>query len=159
SSAAPSIRRPGRPRRHGGVRGRDRRRRRGRRAPRRPVAFSASAARQGLPAKTSSAGFGGRRRGKSHLGWEGGAMKRLAVLVCAGSAVAAAMLLAGPAAAAISPKLAVTPSNGAGAALIVSGGSSSSAEDPFAKIQLYVPTGFALNAPAGGAAVGTATGH
>jgi hypothetical protein len=86
-------------------------------------------------------------------------MKRLAAVACAGLAALAVLILSAPAGAAVSPKLAITPTNAGGANLIVSGGSSNPAEDAFQKIQIYVPTGFGLKAPAGGAAVGTASGH
>ena len=39
------------------------------------------------------------------------------------------------------------------------GRSSNPAEDAFQKVQIFVPAGFGLNAPVGGTAVGTATGH
>jgi hypothetical protein len=86
-------------------------------------------------------------------------MKRLAAGLCAGVSALAAFALAGPAAAAISPKLAVTPTNAKGANLLISGGVSNPGEDAFAKVQIFVPAGWALRAPAGGANVGTVTAH
>jgi hypothetical protein len=87
-------------------------------------------------------------------------MKTLACLAASTAAVTAGALLdAGSAAAAISPKLAVTTTNSGGANLIVSAGVSNPAEDAFAKVQIYMPAGFGLKAPAGGATVGTAGGH
>jgi hypothetical protein len=86
-------------------------------------------------------------------------MKRLAVVACAGISSLAALALSAPAGAAVSPKLAITPTNSGGANLIVSGGVTNPAEDAFQKIQIYVPTGFGLNAPVGGTTVGTASGH
>jgi hypothetical protein len=87
-------------------------------------------------------------------------MKRLVRLVGAGTLTVGALLCASPAVAAISPKLAVTPATRSSAAnLIIAGGSSSPAEDTFAKIQVFVPAGFGLTAPPGGASVGSASGH
>jgi hypothetical protein len=86
-------------------------------------------------------------------------MKRLAAVACAGISSLAALALSAPADAAVSPKLAITPTNSGGANLIVSGGVTNPAEDAFQKIQIYVPTGFGLNAPVGGTTVGTASGH
>ena len=86
-------------------------------------------------------------------------MKRLAAVVCTCLAGVATLIVSAPAGAAISPKLAITPTTSGGANLIISGGSSNPAEDAFQKIQIYVPTGFGLNAPVGGASVGTMTGH
>src|SRR5262245_12204865 len=87
------------------------------------------------------------------------AMKRLAAVVCAGVTALVATILASPAGAAVVPKLAITPTNSGGANLISSGGSTNPAEDPFQRIQIFVPTGFGLSSPAGGATVGTASGH
>jgi len=86
-------------------------------------------------------------------------MKRLAAVACAGVSALAVMILAAPAGAAVTPKLAITPTTSGGGNLIVSGGTTNSAEDAFQKIQIFVPTGFGLNAPVGGAVVGTASGH
>jgi hypothetical protein len=60
---------------------------------------------------------------------------------------------------AISPRLTVTTTNSGGANVIISGGITNSAEDPFAKIQIFVPSGFALKAPVGGTTVGTVRGR
>jgi hypothetical protein len=86
-------------------------------------------------------------------------MKRLAAALCAGVSALAVLALAGPATAAISPKLAVTPTNAKGANLIVSGGVSNPAEDAFAKVQIFVPAGWALKAPSGGTTVGKVSAH
>ena len=86
-------------------------------------------------------------------------MKRLAAVACAGISALAVLILAAPAGAAVSPKLAITPTNSGGANLIISGGVSNPAEDAFQKIQIFVPTGFGLKSPVGGATVGTVTGH
>lgn len=85
-------------------------------------------------------------------------MKRFAVAVCACISALAALTIAAPAGAAISPKLSVTPTTGA-ANLILGGGSTNPAEDAFHKVQIFVPTGVGLKAPAAGASVGTAKGH
>jgi hypothetical protein len=55
--------------------------------------------------------------------------------------------------------LAVTTTNSGGANVIISAGVSNPAEDPFAKIEIFVPTGFELNAPVGGTTVGSVTGR
>jgi hypothetical protein len=86
-------------------------------------------------------------------------MKRLAAVACAGVSALAVMVLAAPAGAAVAPKLAITPTNSGGANLIISGGSTNPAEDAFQKVQIFVPTGFGLNAPSGGTVVGTVSGH
>jgi hypothetical protein len=86
-------------------------------------------------------------------------MKRLVRLVMGTVVGVTALGMAAPAVAAISPRLSVTTTNAGGANVIISGGVTNSAEDPFAKIQIYMPTGFGLNAPAGGATVGTVSGR
>ena len=85
-------------------------------------------------------------------------MKRFAVAVCACLSALAALTIAAPAGAAISPKLSVTPTTGA-ANVIIGGGSTNPAEDAFHKIQIFVPTGVGLKAPAAGRSVGTVKGH
>jgi hypothetical protein len=85
-------------------------------------------------------------------------MKSLVGLACSGAVAVVALISAGPAAAAISPTLAVTTTNSGGANVIIAAGVSNPSEDPFAKIQIYVPTGFELNAPVGGTTVGSVSG-
>jgi len=53
----------------------------------------------------------------------------------------------------------VTPTNSGGANLIIQGGVANPAEDAFAKVQIFVPTGVGLKAPAPGASVGSWKGH
>jgi len=86
-------------------------------------------------------------------------MKRLAAAVCAGVTALAVLTLAAPAGAAISPKFTVTPVTSGGANLIISAGSSNPSEDAFAKVQIFMPTGYALKSPVGGATVGTVSAH
>jgi hypothetical protein len=86
-------------------------------------------------------------------------MKRLAAVAGTGVAALAALILAAPVGAAVTPKLAITPTNGGDASLIISGGATSPADDAFQKIQIFVPTGFGVNAPDEGAVVGKVTGH
>ena len=84
-------------------------------------------------------------------------MKRLAAVASAGLAALAALILAAPVSAAITPKLAVTPTNAEEGTVIISGGTTDPAEDAFQRIQIFVPTGFGLNAPVEGAVVGKAS--
>ena len=86
-------------------------------------------------------------------------MKRVSRFAGAAATALLAVVFAGPASAAILPKRAVTTTNSGGANVIISGGVSNPAEDPFHRIQIFVPTGFALNAPVGGTTVGSATGR
>src|SRR5581483_7592700 len=77
-----------------------------------------------------------------------------------GIAVVAALLglaFAQSAFAAVSPKLTVTASPGSHQVTIAARDPNPS-DDALARLQIYVPAGFALNAPAGGAVVGKATG-
>jgi hypothetical protein len=85
-------------------------------------------------------------------------MKHLASVACAGVAALAALILAAPVGAAITPKLAITATNADDASLIVSGGTTNPLEDAFQKIQIFVPTGFGLNAPVEGTVVGKVSG-
>src|SRR6266496_1109161 len=66
------------------------------------------------------------------------------------------LTLAGPALAAVAPTLAVTAKTGAAQNVTING-SVESTSDPIARIQIYLPTGFDVNAPAGGTTVGSAT--
>ena len=86
-------------------------------------------------------------------------MKRLAAVACACISALAVMILAAPAGAAVSRSSRSRRPTSGGANLIISGGVSNPAEDAFQKIQIFVPTGFGLNAPVGGTVVGTASGH
>ena len=82
-------------------------------------------------------------------------MKTLIRAAVAGTAAVAAMALAGPAFAAVNPKLTVGTSPGSSKVTIES--RVLPTDDAIARMQLYVPSGFAVKAPVGGTQVGTAT--
>ena len=68
-----------------------------------------------------------------------------------------ALVLAGPSFGAVTPRLVVSSTvAGPGQTLIIDA-SKQKADDPLARIQFFVPTGFALNSPAPGATVGNAS--
>jgi hypothetical protein len=67
------------------------------------------------------------------------------------------LLTAATASAALTPKLVVSSAETARSQTLTISASKQMTDDPVGRIQLYVPTGFLLNSPAGGATVGTAT--
>src|SRR4051812_40265428 len=74
-----------------------------------------------------------------------------------GALVVAALALAGSAFGAVTPRLVVTSVEAGPGQTLTVDASKQKADDPLARIQLFVPTGFQLNAPAPGGTVGTAT--
>jgi len=69
----------------------------------------------------------------------------------------AALLLAGPTFGAVTPRLVVSDTAAGPGQTLTIAASKPKADDPVARIQLFVPTGFALDSPAPGASVGKAS--
>lgn len=76
-----------------------------------------------------------------------------------GFAVVTCLGLAGPALGALTPRLVVSSVTAGPGQTVTIAASKQMADDPLARIEFFVPTGFGLNAPAPGASVGTATGR
>jgi hypothetical protein len=74
------------------------------------------------------------------------------------AATVAGLVLAAPSFAAVTPRLVVSDSPAGPGQTLTIAASKAKADDPIARIQFFVPTGFALNSPAPGAAVGSASG-
>ena len=71
--------------------------------------------------------------------------------------VTSALALAGPSFGAVTPRLVVAAVDDVSGQTLTIDASKQRADDPLARIQLFVPTGFELNSPAPGRSVGTAT--
>jgi hypothetical protein len=74
------------------------------------------------------------------------------------AAALAGLVLAAPSFAAVTPRLVVSDTPAGPGQTLTIAASKAKGDDPIARIQFFVPTGFALNSPAPGAAVGTASG-
>jgi hypothetical protein len=74
-----------------------------------------------------------------------------------GLVVASALALTGPSFGAVTPRLVVSAVADVSGQTLTINASKQKADDPLARIQFFVPTGFALNSPAPGRSVGTAT--
>lgn len=72
-------------------------------------------------------------------------------------AAIAALALAGPSFGAVTPRLVVSSTAAGGAQTLIIDASKQKADDPLARIQFFVPTGFALDSPAPAVSVGKAS--